>query len=102
MKIFTCSCFLKKAKNIFYAVLIPMLLLATGFKTASATTTKPAAAFDVSGRVTSTTGEALIGVSVTEKGTINGTATDANGNFRLTVASANAVLVFRYIGFRDI
>ncbi|MEI6753372.1 MAG: TonB-dependent receptor [Paludibacter sp.] len=41
----------------------------------------------------------MIGVSVTEKGTKNGTITDVNGNFALKVSTANAKLVFSYIGY---
>ncbi|GAB2792614.1 TonB-dependent receptor [Rhabdobacter roseus] len=53
----------------------------------------------VSGRVTSEEdGGALIGATITEKGTTNGTTTDVNGNFRLDVAS-NGTLVFSFIGY---
>ncbi len=41
----------------------------------------------------------LIGVSVVEKGTTNGTMTDLDGNYSLTVANANVTLVFTYVGF---
>jgi TonB-linked SusC/RagA family outer membrane protein len=42
-------------------------------------------------------GTALPGVSVLEKGTSNGTTTDANGGYRLSVGN-NATLVFSFIG----
>src|SRR5690606_32178095 len=38
------------------------------------------------------------GVTVLEKGTTNGTATDFNGNYSITVPS-QATLVFSYVGF---
>ncbi len=41
----------------------------------------------------------LQGVSVTEKGTSNGTTTNGSGNFSITVASSAAVLVFSYSGY---
>lgn len=41
----------------------------------------------------------LPGVSVQVKGTMQGTVTDANGVFALTVPDANATLIFSYIGF---
>jgi TonB-linked SusC/RagA family outer membrane protein len=44
-------------------------------------------------------GEAVIGANVKEKGTTNGVITDADGNFSLTVAGANAVLQVSYIGY---
>jgi TonB-linked SusC/RagA family outer membrane protein len=42
--------------------------------------------------------EALIGVSVKEKGTSNGTITDINGKYSLRV-NPNATVVFSYIGY---
>ncbi|KAA3438787.1 TonB-dependent receptor [Rufibacter hautae] len=54
----------------------------------------------IQGKVTSRDGnEPLAGVSVTVKGTTNGTSTDAQGAFTLSVPDEEAVLVFSYIGF---
>jgi len=52
----------------------------------------------VSGKITSSLGEVLQGVSVKVKGSSMGTQTDANGNFTLTVPD-NAVLVISYVGY---
>ncbi|MDE6697198.1 MAG: TonB-dependent receptor [Muribaculaceae bacterium] len=52
----------------------------------------------VHGIVDDPTGEPLIGATVMEKGTSNGTATDFDGNFTINVAP-NATLVFSYIGY---
>ncbi len=53
----------------------------------------------VSGTVIdSDNGDPLIGVSVVEKGTSNGTVTDFDGNFTLTIP-ANATLQFSYVGY---
>ncbi|MCL1933896.1 MAG: SusC/RagA family TonB-linked outer membrane protein, partial [Candidatus Azobacteroides sp.] len=53
----------------------------------------------VTGKVTDNkTGEELIGVSITEKGTTNGVASDVDGNYSLTV-SRNATLEFIYLGY---
>jgi TonB-linked SusC/RagA family outer membrane protein len=41
----------------------------------------------------------LIGATVLEKGTSNGTTTDVDGSFQLEVASAAAVLEFSFIGY---
>ena len=38
-------------------------------------------------------------VTVLEKGTDNGTPTDANGEFELEVSSKDVVLIFRYLGY---
>src|SRR5215217_725643 len=53
----------------------------------------------VTGKVVDNTGEALIGVSIGEQGTTKGTTTDANGNFSISVAGNNSVLVFTYLGY---
>lgn len=54
----------------------------------------------VTGRVSDVAnGEAIIGVTIKEKGAANGTATDIDGNFTITVADSSAVLVFEYTGF---
>lgn len=39
------------------------------------------------------------GVNVLEKGTNNGTVTDADGNFRITVAGGSSTLVFSFVGY---
>ncbi len=52
----------------------------------------------VHGVVDDATGEPLIGATVMEKGTSNGTATDFDGNFTLNV-EPNATLVISYIGY---
>lgn len=54
----------------------------------------------VSGTVTaSDSGEPLPGVNVLVKGTPNGTITDVDGNFSITVADQNAILVFSFVGY---
>ncbi len=53
----------------------------------------------LSGRVTTTTGEALPGVTIVQKGTTQGTTTDVNGNFQLSVGNQNATLTVSYIGY---
>ncbi|WP_442589527.1 SusC/RagA family TonB-linked outer membrane protein [Pedobacter sp. AW31-3R] len=53
----------------------------------------------ISGKTQDEKGLGLIGVSVKEKGTSNGTTTDANGFYRLNVSTENAILVFSYIGY---
>ncbi|HEY9044979.1 MAG TPA: TonB-dependent receptor [Ohtaekwangia sp.] len=53
----------------------------------------------VTGKVTaSDDGSGLPGVNIIEKGTSNGTVTDANGSFTITVPG-NAVLVFSFVGY---
>lgn len=53
----------------------------------------------MAGRVADDTNEPLSGVNILEKGTSNGTITDFDGNYSLSVASSNAILVFSYTGY---
>jgi TonB-linked SusC/RagA family outer membrane protein len=53
----------------------------------------------VTGKVTAADdGSGIPGVNVLEKGTSNGTVTDSDGNFRISVGS-NATLVFSFVGY---
>ena len=53
----------------------------------------------VQGTVTDPDGVPLPGASIVEKGTTNGTQTDFDGNFSLSVSDENATLAVSYIGF---
>ncbi|MBQ2178785.1 MAG: SusC/RagA family TonB-linked outer membrane protein, partial [Prevotella sp.] len=53
---------------------------------------------EISGTVVDASGETVIGATVMEKGTSNGTITDFDGNFKLKV-EAGKTLVFSYIGY---
>ncbi|OQP53637.1 SusC/RagA family TonB-linked outer membrane protein [Niastella populi] len=53
----------------------------------------------ISGVVKDSTGKALPGVSISEKGSTTATVSDMNGVFRIPVSSANPILVFSSIGF---
>ena len=52
----------------------------------------------IKGQVKDTSGEPVIGATILEKGTTNGTVTDLNGEFTLS-ASPNATFIFSYIGY---
>lgn len=52
----------------------------------------------VSGTITDTNGETVIGANVAVKGTTNGTITDVNGKFQLDVPD-NAILQISYMGY---
>ncbi|WP_428654603.1 SusC/RagA family TonB-linked outer membrane protein [Runella sp.] len=54
---------------------------------------------EVTGTVTDESGASLPGVNVIEKGTTNGTLTDAEGKFRLQVQSEKSVLSISSIGY---
>ena len=53
----------------------------------------------VKGIVLDELNEPMIGVTIMEKGTKNGSITDFNGRFQLKVASSAAKLIFTYIGY---
>ncbi|MEN6323644.1 MAG: TonB-dependent receptor [Proteiniphilum sp.] len=54
----------------------------------------------IRGIVTDENGDAVIGANIIERGTTNGTITDVNGNFTLSVAE-NAVIQISYIGYLE-
>jgi TonB-linked SusC/RagA family outer membrane protein len=55
----------------------------------------------VSGKVTSAEdGSSLPGVNVVLKGTTNGTVTDSDGKYRLTIAASGGTIVFSFIGLQ--
>lgn len=53
----------------------------------------------ISGRVVDDDGEPLVGVNIQEKGTSNGSSTDVNGHFSLSLTKYNAQIVISYVGF---
>jgi TonB-linked SusC/RagA family outer membrane protein len=53
----------------------------------------------VSGRVTDTQNELIIGAIIEEKGTSNGTVTDMNGIYNLVLTTQNPVLLVSYMGY---
>lgn len=53
----------------------------------------------ITGKVQDEKGNELAGATVSIKGSTRGTNTDAEGNYRISVASAEDVLVFSYIGY---
>jgi len=84
-------CFLKCGRVYLLTALLSMCMTA-----AFAQTT-------VKGKVIDETGETLIGVNVVEKGTTNGSITDLDGNYSVTVNnSEKAILSFSYIGYTSI
>ena len=60
---------------------------------------KVAVAVTVTGKVSDEKGVGLAGVTVVEKGTQNGTSTDANGDYRITVVGNTSTISFSFIGF---
>ena len=55
----------------------------------------------VSGIVQDNSGQPLIGASILEKGTSNGTVTDLDGAFTINVADENAVLVISFLSYME-
>ncbi|WP_346237597.1 TonB-dependent receptor [Niabella insulamsoli] len=96
-----------RAENSSLSLALEHLLAGTGLQykmlrknlVAIVSTGSDAPILSVRGKVVNDTGEPLAGVSVVEKGTANGTATDQAGNFSINVADGNAVLVFSYTGY---
>lgn len=54
----------------------------------------------IKGKIVSSTGEEIIGASIKEKGTSNGTISKIDGSFSLSLKSDNPVLVISFIGYK--
>ena len=54
---------------------------------------------EITGKVTDANGSPLPGVNIIEVGTTNGTITDLDGNYSITVSPEGAVLRFSFIGY---
>ena len=73
--------------NIVLFALMPLCLLAQ---------------FKTNGVITDENGETLLGATILEVGTQNGTITDIDGNFELMVASKDSKISVRYIGYKNL
>ena len=56
----------------------------------------------VKGTVVDQNGQPIIGMTVMEQGTQNGTTTDIDGNYQITVSSGGAVLEFTALGYSTV
>jgi len=72
-----------------------------GFASNTAKASRINVAMSVTGKVSDGKGHTLPGVTVKEKGTVNATVTDVNGNFRINVSGPSAVLTFTYVGYQS-
>lgn len=83
----------KQSGRYLWSLFLMLLLVGNGFAI-------PLQETRVTGRVTSTEdGAGLPGVSVLLKGTQQGTITDTEGNYSISVPNSSAVLVFTFIGY---
>jgi len=82
-----------RGTNISYTVIDKQIILSKSNKA-----DQSSKVIQVNGKVKDVSGEPLIGVSVLVKGTANGTVTDLDGKFSLTVSVGN-VLEFSYVGY---
>ena len=80
-----------------YLLLIPLAHSAPGSRLPGPL----AYAVEVNGTVRDETGALLPGVNVLVEGTNNGTITDVEGAYRITVPDENAVLVFSFVGYQN-
>lgn len=99
--------FFSNKKSGFLLLLVLLFIFSNSFETVYAAESIQENSFDgkdVHQRVTvkgvvvdAATGETLIGANVIEKGTSNGTVTNTDGSFQLSLQSSNAVLIISYI-----
>ena len=73
-----------------YLILVSVLLSVASFAQNAIT---------IKGMVSDSQGEPMIGATVMEKGTSNGTTTDAAGEYTIKVRSSNAVLIYTSLSY---
>ena len=88
-------------KNISYKIDDRVVYLSMDNSTVKKSPAQSAAKKTITGRIVDATGEPLIGVTIMEKGTTNGSITDYDGNYTVSVPG-NAVLQFSYIGYKSV
>ena len=83
-----------------YALRCQKWWLSLGLFVLTAWFSSPLLAQTVSGKITDAgTGEALVGVTISETGTRNGTVSDMNGDYSLRLTNAAATLNFSLVGY---
>ncbi|MDR3341116.1 MAG: TonB-dependent receptor [Candidatus Symbiothrix sp.] len=85
-------------RNRRWAILLFSLCLFTAVDVSATVSQQPG--YKVSGTVTEANGEPVIGASVKEKGTTNGSVTDVDGKFTFNVSSEATTLEVSYLGYR--
>lgn len=81
-------------------LLLPCSFVASAPMHAAVAGIEQSSSYKITGKVKDAAGESIIGASILEKGTTNGTVTDLDGNFTLNV-SPNATLVVSFIGYSN-
>jgi len=81
--------------DVLYAIEGRQIVLTTSEISGQSTNTQKSR---ITGKVTSTTGESLLGVTVAVKGTTVGTTTDNDGKFSITVPEGATKMIFSFIG----
>ncbi|MBQ1796259.1 MAG: carboxypeptidase-like regulatory domain-containing protein, partial [Prevotella sp.] len=79
----------EKFKNVRYALVSMLLFYCAALQAQS-----------VTGNVKDSMGEPVIGATVMEKGTKNGTVTDFDGNFTIKMSSTSHDLQISYVGMK--
>ena len=74
----------------------------SGTKTEESPSPEKSAGNLVGGQVRDSYGNPIVGAFILEKGTRNGVSTDLDGNWSMKVTSADAVLLFSCLGFREV
>ncbi len=84
--------------NVSYSVLDKNIILST--KEMGRHSVRQASRYTLKGKVTDAKGEPVIGATVLEVGTTNGSVTDIDGNFTLNLSKSTAKVEISYIGYK--
>ena len=90
---------LKDNGNLTYKIVDRHIIIVKADKKGAQTAQQGTGKYKLTGTVVDGNGEPIIGASVLEQGTKNGTVTDIDGNFVLNTSKENPTLDISYIGF---
>jgi len=99
------KCFFKKSFHLLIIFLVGLVSLGTSAATknnSSANMYIQQQDYTVTGKVIDNSGMPLPGVNIIEKGTSNGTMSDFDGKYTITVSSQDALLSFSFVGMRTV
>lgn len=86
-------------RNLSYKIISPKMIVIVESKRDNPLEEK---SLHISGLVREVTGEPILGATILEKGTANGTITDIDGRFSLELTNNNAVIECRYVGCQNV
>lgn len=89
-----------KGTNVTYSVLDKNIVLSSNKERIKQPASVRQSSYKIKGKVVDSKGEPIIGATIVEVGTTNGTVTDFEGNFKLETSKSSVKVEISYIGYK--